>query len=309
MEKLVTVIMLTFNRERFVGKAIESVLSQKYTNFEFIIINNGSSDGSGEICLGYEKKDNRIKYYSIGKETIGYGRNYGLRQSNGNYITFVDDDDTCEPQMLTYLVELIERGEYDISLCGSYRDTEGVKTSKYVFEGEHVLRGAEPVKELLKREIYNSANPTKLFKRELFDHIKFEETGKYDDIAVMYKLFAEAKAVIAGGRPLYSFRRHPNNNSGFTTDKSLLKPEQLDEYLKVFKERTEYLSGKFPEEREFFFYQELSYMISMCRNIEKYKLDICRIQYNSMKTDIEKNLDMLRKCSLLSSEEKEYLNV
>lgn len=99
-----SVVMLTYNRENFLPSSIESVLSQTFGDFEFVLINNGSTDGSKEICEHYAAKDKRIKLINI-EENRGAppGRNQGLLSATTDYITFVDDDDYCEPGMLELL--------------------------------------------------------------------------------------------------------------------------------------------------------------------------------------------------------------
>ena len=279
---VISVIMLTYNREKYVARAIQSVLGQTFRDFQFVIVDNGSTDGSGQICDDFAENDNRISVIHTARGSIGAGRNVGLANAIGGYITFVDDDDECEPEMLEYLLALMENADNttapprcDISMCGSYRKENGVRSVKYVFDGIRDFYGVDCVKELLKRELYNSANPTKLFRRELFNGLRYDECGKYDDISMMYKLYAKARHVKISGRPLYTFYRHEGNNSGFITEKKKVTPEQLVEYFKAFSERTNYLSTVYPEERDFFRYQELSYMLSMYRVIEEYGLDEC----------------------------------
>ena len=91
---MISVIMLTYNRESMVGRAIESILNQTYRDFEYIIVDNGSDDRSGEIADASAAKDPRIKVLHIEKSNIGTGRNIGLDAATGEYITFIDDDDT-----------------------------------------------------------------------------------------------------------------------------------------------------------------------------------------------------------------------
>ena len=93
---MISVIMLTYNRESMVGRAIESILNQTYRDFEYIIVDNGSDDRSGEIADAYAAKDPRIKVLHIEKSNIGTGRNIGLDAATGEYITYIDDDDTAD---------------------------------------------------------------------------------------------------------------------------------------------------------------------------------------------------------------------
>ncbi len=291
MANKVSVIMLTYNREDLVGRAIESILSQTMTDFEYIIVDNGSSDRSGEIAEEYAKKDSRIKVVHIPKSNIGTGRNTGLDLATGEYITFIDDDDTAEPDMLEFLYNLAVENGADISLSGSTKEVEGEFLPNCVFEEKLLMTPEEAVVTLLKRKKYNAAMPSKLLKKELFDKIRFKTEGKYDDISVVYKYFAEAKKVAAHGIPKYCFWRHPGNNSAFTTNDLLLTPEQLDEYFEAFRERTEYLSAKLPDIADYAQYSEWSYMISMCNKISKNNLVSCQKQLDFVKKELTEHYD------------------
>ena len=97
---MISVIMLTYNRENFVSRAIESILAQTCRNFEFIIVDNGSTDRGGQIADQYAARDSRIKVIHRERGNIGAGRNTGLDAARGEYITFIDDDDWAEPDFL-----------------------------------------------------------------------------------------------------------------------------------------------------------------------------------------------------------------
>lgn len=116
---MISVIMLTYNREKLVSRAIESILDQTEKNFEFIIVDNGSTDSSGKIADDYAKKDKRIKVIHRKKGNIGAGRNTGLDASIGEYVTFIDDDDYAEPDFLEFLYKLSMESNADVSICGA----------------------------------------------------------------------------------------------------------------------------------------------------------------------------------------------
>ena len=114
----ISVIMLTYNRENLVSRAIESILNQTENDFEFVIIDNGSSDNSGKIADEYAKNDSRIKVIHREKGNIGSGRNTGLDAVNGEYVTFIDDDDWAESDFLEFLY--IQISLYNICLGNIY---------------------------------------------------------------------------------------------------------------------------------------------------------------------------------------------
>ncbi|WP_312352967.1 glycosyltransferase family 2 protein [Aminipila sp.] len=309
MKIKISVIMLTYNREQFIGRAIQSVLNQDFKDFEYIIVDNGSTDSSGMIADEYARKDKRIKVIHKEKGNIGSGRNAGLDLARGKYVTFVDDDDIAYKDMLGFLYELAEGNKADIAICGSDKEVENEIIPNCVFQELLIMGAGEAIIELLKRKKYNAASPTKLWHRSIFDNIRFLNEGKYDDITIVYKLFAEAKKVVAHGIPKYCFSRHQGNNSAFTTNDSLLNPDQLNEYFSAFRERTLYLSKKLPEIADYAQYSEWSYMISMCNKIHKNFLEGCKQQLSWIERELAENFDEFYGMEYIQDFEKEFLEL
>lgn len=276
-EPKISVIMLTYNREKLVSRAIESILGQSEPDFEFIIVDNGSSDRSGAIADEYAEKDERICVIHRERGNIGSGRNTGLDAARGKYVAFIDDDDWAEPDFLEFLYELAIENDADVSICGA---------ADKVFDEKRVMLAEEALIELMWRKKYNMAFPTKLFTKKLADKIRFPEEGAYDDIAAMYRLLAEANRVAYHGLPKYTFYRHTDNNSAWTTNHSLLTADTLDEYLYAYRVRTEWLSEKFPDSASTFRYFEWSFMISMVEKIYRLKIDGCTGQLEKMTQEL-----------------------
>lgn len=279
----ISVIMLTYNRRRFLERSIPSVLNQTWKDFEYIIVDNGSDDGSAAYCDWWAQKDERVKVIHMERSNIGAGRNAGLDAAVGRYVTFVDDDDRMTEDMLEFLYMLAKKHDADISICGSWRENEEGVFPKYVFSEELVYDKKTAIHELLERKKFNAGFPTKLFKREKFLKVRFSDQGRYDDIGACYRFFAQAEKVAAKGEPKYYCYRHAGNNSAFTTNDSLLSEEQLSTYLDEFRQRTEYLSGMFPDEAPYYRYTEWSYMISMCHKLLAIKKLSCQSIYEEMK--------------------------
>lgn len=274
---MISVIMLTYNREEFVSRAIESILAQTYRDFEFIIIDNGSTDRSGAIADEYAVKDNRICVIHRARGNIGAGRNTGLDAARGEYITFIDDDDWTEPDFLEFLYRLAVDHHADVAICGA---------ADKVFDEKQVMTAEEALIELMWRKKYNMAFPTKLFRCELMENLRFPEDGAYDDIALMYRLLAGAKRVAYHGLPKYTFYRHEGNNSAWTTNHELLTSEILDEYLHAYRVRTEWLSERFPNSAPTWRYFEWSFMISMVEKINRMGITGCERQLSEMRTEL-----------------------
>ncbi|OBZ08004.1 glycosyl transferase [Bacillus sp. FJAT-27264] len=297
--------MSTYNRSAFLPQSIESLLSQTFKDFEFVLVNNGSVDNSAEICKHYSDLDNRIKLIDL-KVNYGAsnGRNVGLSNVTGDYITFVDDDDYCYPEMLQFLWDLLEGHNADISMCGSWNKIDGRLEPYFIFDDLLILNKVEGLDELLKRQKYNVAPPTKLFRRELFDDIRFKQDVMVDDIHVIYKVFANAEIVVAQGRPLYNFTKHNGNMTSFIQT-NVISPDLLNEYLLAFRERTEYLTSRVPDIAMRVKYSELSFMISMCNKIPQ-SLEYQAL-YDKMIKEIMGNYQWLDSSPYITDIEREFV--
>lgn len=123
MDKLISVIISVYNTEKYVKEAMESVLSQTYTNLELIIVNDGSSDDSLKVIEAIARKDNRIVVVDIPNSGISKARNIGIEKAKGEYIAVMDSDDICTPNRLH--VQLAFLLENNLDFCGSYIQTIG----------------------------------------------------------------------------------------------------------------------------------------------------------------------------------------
>lgn len=130
----ITVAIPIYNRESTIEKCINSVINQTYKDFELLLINDGSTDGSESICLDFAQKDNRIRYISGENKGIAYVRNLALKEARGEYLCFVDSDDYIDNDALEFMINSAETEEADIVICG-YILEKGKDTQAVVYEG------------------------------------------------------------------------------------------------------------------------------------------------------------------------------
>lgn len=255
---------------------IEDVLSQNYPDFEFIIVNNGSMDGTGELLTRYAKSDNRIKVLTLNTpQSIGMGRNFGLRNAKGEYVAFVDDDDRVEPDFLEFLISLLKENGADISMCGATEGDGRTKNPQCLFNEKMVLTGEEALRLLLERKYIRAGMPTKLYKREILERHPFEEAYKNEDIHTQYKYLITSKVVAIHGLDKYYFTRHGGNVSSFTSDGARWDARTMGDYLTAFRNRTEFVKKHAPDTYEMALYTEWAFMLSMLEKIDRFRLADC----------------------------------
>lgn len=162
----ISVIMPVYNGEKFVEKAIKSVLNQTYKNFELIIVNDGSIDDTEKICLKYIEDDSRIKYLKIENSGPSVARNIGIEKANGNYIMFIDSDDFYMEEMIEKMLQEAKKG-YDCIICNRILKNEN-KEKKSPLENK-IMNGKDKFMEYLQinrlfNEPTNKMYSTKIIK-------------------------------------------------------------------------------------------------------------------------------------------------
>jgi glycosyltransferase involved in cell wall biosynthesis len=276
---------------------IECVLSQTFSDFEFIIVDNGSSDDSGKIADRYALMDNRISVIHRQRGNIGSGRNAGLDVSTGEYVAFIDDDDELEADYFQYLYDLLMTYKADISICSE----RGNRVDTLL-----VMNNEEAIEQLLWRKNYNNQFILKLIRRSLFDHCRFSSEAKYDDIELMTPILAKAKKVVFGGEPKYIIHRHANNHSRWTQNHQWLDLQTLDEYLHVYRVRTVFLTKIFPKKSDLWQYFEWSFWLSMVDKIIRFNLEDCFIRKDELQEKLMQSKKQLLACTYLFDFEKEW---
>ena len=151
VEGLVSVIVPVFNRSGSVGRVIEQILGQSYSNFELILIDDGSTDDSCAVCRKYQEADSRIKLYEIPHGGVAAARNCGLEKAEGEFITFVDSDDQVDKDLLEKLHKALTKTGSMISICDFSYNRKGVKT---VCHSLPYSKETVPIKRLLSDFLY-----------------------------------------------------------------------------------------------------------------------------------------------------------
>ena len=177
---LVSVVMPAYNSEKYISEAIESILSQTFKDFEFIIIDDGSSDRTWEIIQEYAKKDERIRCVKNEKNlNVSQTRNKGIDLSRGKYIVWADSDDISLPHRIEKQLNFMETNP-DVGLCGSFMEFFGD------FEKESVRKYSDK-DEILRKLIFRQnpvAQPACIMRIDIL-----KKSGGYPDLSLSEDLY------------------------------------------------------------------------------------------------------------------------
>lgn len=193
LKPAISIIVPVYNIAAYLRKCLDSVLAQTFLNFEIIIINDGSTDQSKEICDEYAKKDRRIKAIHQTNQGVSKARNMGVELAAGDFIGFVDGDDYIYKDMFEKLYSACMNTGSDISICNLGREINGQLINNTTEKSyQKVLNNEEAMRELFKGILYRFSLCNKLFHKTCFRNISFPEGRIHEDLSTTYRLFANA---------------------------------------------------------------------------------------------------------------------
>lgn len=236
---LVSVIIPVYNAEKYLEECIDSVLKQDLEDFEIILVNDGSTDSSGDICNLYAAKDNRIKVFHKTNGGVSSARNLGIENAQGEWITFIDSDDSIQEN---YFVAIAKDIDSDLVMQGFdyFEKHQKVKEFKYTV---HCFSKVELINQL---QLYPdlSSSCAKFFRREVVNKhsLRFNEKLKFgEDSIFTLQYLLLCKKIKTTDTSRYSYRL---SDSGLTNTKLNLEHDKLF-YEKIKNTLLEFGNRKF----------------------------------------------------------------
>ena len=207
MKPLLTVVIPVYNVEKYLNRCLESILIQGWKNYDIILVDDGSTDRSPQICDDYVKAYDFISVIHKENGGLSDARNTGLSQAKGEYVYFPDSDDWIEPDTFIALAEALESQKFDIISF----NREFVKGEEDVIISDpvetQVFEGKDAFVQMLKHSYITGFANDKIYRKSLFvDHdILFPKGKYYEDLGTNYKLFLSAKKVYATNQKYYHY--------------------------------------------------------------------------------------------------------
>lgn len=245
---LVSIIVPVYNAEKYVPICVESILNQTLKNFELIIVDDGSTDKSYEICNSYAEKDHRIKLLRAQNGGPARARNIGVKNANGKYVEFVDADDMLFPNALTQLATIARNEEPELIIASAQiLNSDNSINRNISFDvnfsiqiGEALANMEIPEKEKYLHYIWNKWYLRSLIERKqvLFD----ENLYLGEDFVFNCDYFAEVKSIRITNVMLYGYYRRDNGSlsSQFNMDELQRRKKVDGKYLQLLKRKKVY---------------------------------------------------------------------
>ncbi len=258
----ISVIVPVYQAEGYLEDCVNSILSQTFQDFEIILVNDGSTDGSGSLCDAYAAREDRIT--AIHQENRGQSaaRNHALAQAKGDWICFVDSDDLIHPQMLQLLYAAAEESSAPIAMC---------EMLEAVILPEGFLQNREAAFQLVAMEDETLASSldtgdypgwvscAKLIRKELILQYPFREGRVYEDNEAVCRWICQGKTLVRTWEKLYFYRGNPDS-----TTKAEFRLKRLD-YLWALESIVDFYTGLgFEKTRQRFLERYTDAVISCC---------------------------------------------
>lgn len=230
--KLVSIIVPIYNVEKYLEKCVCSILNQDYNNLEVILVNDGSTDKSLEICERLQKKDNRIKIINQKNLGVSAARNNGFYYSKGDYICFIDSDDIIEIDMVSTLVKLLQENECEVANCNIHI-IEKDKTERNFYTNKNIkIYNSSELKKYFLLGKVSHACWDKMYKREVLEKVNFVLNSTSEDRYFCWKLYKTINKMVVTSKVGYHYIRK-NENSITSRPLSLKNISIIEEALNV----------------------------------------------------------------------------
>ena len=239
---LISIIIPVFNVRPYLETALESVIRQTYSHLEIIVIDDGSTDGSGVICDELARRDDRIKVVHQENRGLSSARNAGLDMMSGDAVAFLDSDDSYHPDYIKAMAEAMERENADIVVC-KYTVTDADKPAAHIRKemtwpaGKAGMYKRNEALRALADSTINVSVWNKLYRRRLWEDVRFPDGHNYEDMDIMFRVFDICRSVLVLDQPLYYHLRRPGSITNTVSEANLrdirLARQHFEEYIRA----------------------------------------------------------------------------
>lgn len=229
----ISVIVPVYNVEKWLNMCIDSILAQSYKNLEVILVNDGSTDKSKDICDSYSKKDNRVRVLNIKNSGQSVARNIGLKEAKGDYILFIDSDDyISDKAIIEKFINILDSNNYDFiytSYC-RFEDGNEEKITEILpinLTNDEIKNkeGKDILVDLLNKNSFHHAPYLKVCRKEfiLNNKLFFREGYYHEDAEWTFKVFYYAKKIFIYDKPWYMRRMRENSTITSRNESAICK--------------------------------------------------------------------------------------
>lgn len=241
MKEKISIIVPVYNVEAYLERCVESILKQTYTNLEILLVNDGSTDKSGELCDKLALRDHRIRVIHKENGGLSDARNRGIDEASSNLIGFIDSDDYIDEDMYETLYRQMVASKADLSMCGHYDVYHQIPEKQVAEIKTWELMPEEAIKMVMEAKILSVTAVNKLYKKALFEQLRFRIGKIAEDAFIMVDLIHQCSKVVATNEKKYYYVHRENS---ITTQKFSLKFLNV---IEAYEQNAKIISENYPD--------------------------------------------------------------
>jgi len=241
IKEKISIIVPVYNVEAYLERCVESILKQTYTNLEILLVNDGSTDKSGELCDKLALRDHRIRVIHKENGGLSDARNRGIDEASSNLIGFIDSDDYIDEDMYETLYRQMVASKADLSMCGHYDVYHQIPEKQVAKIKTWELMPEEAIKMVMEAKILSVTAVNKLYKKALFEQLRFRIGKIAEDAFIMVDLIHQCSKIVATNEKKYYYVHRENS---ITTQKFSLKFLNV---IEAYEQNAKIISENYPD--------------------------------------------------------------
>lgn len=240
---LISVVVPVYNVENYLAKCVDSLINQTYKNKEILLIDDGSSDSSGNMCDEFAKKNKNIRVFHKENGGLSDARNYAIPYIKGQYVAFVDSDDYVDVDYLERMISPAQSNDFDIVISTHINETSNGKllASKNIDLTSHYLTPGQALETMCYEIEFGTSACGKLISRTLVESFAFPTGKLYEDLATIYKMIGASRKIIFLNMPMYHYIQR-----GGSIRNSNWKPSVMD-IMEASQNLLDYIDSSYPD--------------------------------------------------------------
>lgn len=229
---MISVIVPIYNAERYLGQCIDSIVAQTYTDWELLLVDDGSTDGSRDLCDLYKKKDERIRVFHKANGGVSSSRNMGLDNAKGDYITFADSDDWLEPHAFQTYIDAFNKYDVDVVRTGYYDEYEDGHSKIHQIDQEQICTNTWTMFRKTQKSLYYSFIWNTCIRCSCIDEGRFDEDISWiEDHIFLYRCYLNCRSMAILPEPTYHYVRHGTQSLSFVKDPEIVRRASQREFV------------------------------------------------------------------------------
>ena len=293
--------MPIYKVEQYLHECIDSIISQTYSNLEIILVDDGSPDNCGKICDEYAEKDSKIKVIHKPNGGLSDARNVGLEIATGEYLAFIDSDDWISKDMFEVLYDNILKYSADISCCAYYHAYANKNIPYHIRVAIDILNSEQAMKFAINHERVFCMAWGKLYKKYIFDSIRYPLGKCNEDEFVILDILHKANVIVYNTKSMYYYRQRKASIMGEVS--TMYQPRRLDA-IEAFEMRIEFVKARYPAlvdiSKDKLFRTSLRVLLLMLESKKYRKIP----ERKKLLRILRENHEAVMKSPLISKEEK-----